>query len=69
MAGPLRVGGGEAGQFFLFGCFLKIKDILLKTKYQYWQCWQSRSLSAGLLQYFAKNMALLVQKLLGGKKL
>ena len=31
--------------------------------------WQSHSLLSGLLQYLAKNMALLVQKLWGGKKL
>ena len=39
------------------------------SQYQYWQCWQSHSLLAGLLQYLAENMALLVQKLCGGKKL
>ena len=32
------------------------------SKYQCCQCWQSFSLLSGLLQYLAKNMALLVQK-------
>ena len=72
MAGPLR-GGGEdrtikgKRNLILFCCYLKIKDILLRTTFQYCQCWQIRSLLSGLLQYLAKNMAL--QKLCGGKKL
>ena len=72
MAEPLRGGGG--GRAIKENRFLKIffKNILLlfenkryftldKSKYQYWQCWQSHSLLTGLLQYLAKHMVLLVQ--------
>ena len=39
----------------------------LKTTYQYSSvhCWQSRCFLTSLLQYLAKNMALLVQKFCG----
>ena len=39
------------------------------SKYQYGKSWQRCSLLLDLLQYLAKNMALLVKNLCGGKKL
>ena len=59
----IKRGGGRPVHLFfiLFCCYLKIFDYISKN--QYWQCWQSRGLLTGLLQYLAKNMALLVQKL------
>ena len=55
---------------FSFLCYLKIKYILLKTtKYQYWQCWERRSLLSGLLQYvFGKKYGSFSPKIVMRKK-
>ena len=65
MAGPLRGGGGVKGWPLRKSCcHLKIKIILLHITLKF----VSRYLS-GLLQYFPKNRAILVQKLEAEKEL
>ena len=61
-------------QFFLFCSQSIIIDILLKTlrrnikiELNYVVGWQSRSFLTGLLQYLAKNVAVLVQQIIGEK--
>ena len=76
MAGPLRGGGVRKKELFwelylLFCCYLKIKDILLKTTYQ-----NINTDNVGKVvfvvfyqvccNFWQKHMALLVQKLWGG---
>ena len=70
MAGPLRgVGKGQAIKekrtFFILLLF-ENKDILLKTTYQNIN---TGNVGKVIVFYQAKNMALLVQKFWGGKKL